>query len=1172
MKQLFTSLLWQHPDFAPVEQAMARGQYPINLVGVSAVHKANIAAALHGKFDRPVLVVVPDEVSGRRMCEDLCVMLEERASAFYPMREFTFRDVDSVSLEYEQERLGVLGRVVEGDVRVVVASVEGLLERTLPPDEYRSRTITLEAGKDYDLTDLAKKLVRAGYVRRDMVDGVSQFAIRGGILDVFPAQDAQPLRAEFWGDTIDSISTFDLETQRRDALTDIVHITPAREVLFEDEASFAGLLATYPAKYRGKQRDRAAEAVRKDADRLRDGTEIASLDKYLPLLYGDGATLLDYMPDAFVLVSELTAVRESARTFIDQTAEDVSQLMEEGVLARGMERYTLDTGELLSALGRRELFLLDTFARSAPELPPKTLISLDAVQSSPWGGEQKLLFEDVRNALERKFCVVVLAGSDKAARNVATDLSRQGINAVFAEDVRQLTYGRVNVLEGTLSTGFEYPKLRLSLIAHLRSTASRTENRRRSAKKGPPGQQLKSLTDLHRGNYVVHETHGIGVFDGVVPMKIDGVTKDYIKINYAGNDQLFVPVTQLDMVAKYVGPTEDKAVKLNRLNSGEWQKTRTRVKKAVKDMADELIQLYAARMRTPGHAFAPDDDWQRDFEDRFEWQETDDQLRCIEEIKADMERPVPMERLLCGDVGFGKTEVAIRAAFKCVMDSMQCAILVPTTILAWQHYQTLLQRMEGFPVNIELLSRFRTPKQQEAIIRKIRRGEIDIIVGTHRLLSKDVQYHNLGLAIIDEEQRFGVAHKEKFKELFHGVDVLTLSATPIPRTLNMAMSGIRDMSTLDEAPQDRHPIQTYVLEYDERVVGDAIRRELRRGGQVFYLYNQVDTIEKCAARVQAMAPEARVIIGHGQMSEDELSIVWQKLIDRECDILVATTIIESGVDVPNCNTLIIENADRLGLSQLYQLRGRVGRSSRRAYAYFTFQRGKVLNEIATKRLDAIREFTSFGSGFNIAMRDLEIRGAGNILSGQQHGHMEAVGYDMYLSLLGDAIAEGKGEVREEKTECLVDIRIEAHIPEDFIPDNTQRLDIYRKIAGVRTQEDAMDVSDEIIDRFGDLPEAVHGLITVALLRNRAAAAHIKEIAQKDNTLVFYSDSIDPQKALALATSYRDRCSINSGKRPGLAVRLAKGQQPLDLMREVLDQLAPEPAEEKKRVSGGKAKS
>ena len=575
-------------------------------------------------------------------------------------------------------------------------------------------------------------------------------------------------------------------------------------------------------------------------------------------------------------------------------------------------------------------------------------------------------------------------------------------------------------------------------------------------------------------------------------------------------------------------------------------------------MADELIKLYAKREASKGYAFGQDTDWQNDFERRFPYDETDDQLRCIQEIKADMERPVPMDRLLCGDVGFGKTEVAIRAAFKCVMDGKQCAVLVPTTILAWQHYQTFRNRMEGFPVKVDILSRFRTPREQEQVLEELRRGQIDVIIGTHRLVQKDVKFKDLGLCIIDEEQRFGVKHKETFKEMRNNVDVLTLSATPIPRTLNMAMSGIRDMSTIEEAPQDRQPVQTYVMEHDWGILTQAMNKELRRGGQVFYLHNRVDTIDSCAATIQKLIPDATVVVAHGKMSEEQLSKVWKRLLDHEIDILVCTTIIETGVDVSNCNTLIIEDADRLGLSQLYQIRGRVGRSSRRAFAYLTVTKGKALTDVATKRLEAIREFTTFGSGFRIAMRDLEIRGAGNILGAQQHGHMEAVGYEMYLKMLSDAVAVAKGEKPDtQATECQVDIRIGAHIPEDYIESLPQRIDIYKKIASVENDQDALDITDELIDRFGDPPESVKGLIDVSLLRNKAASLGIKEISQRTDSLLFYPEVVDMEAASRLAANLKGRVMLNAGAKPYLAVRVLKGEKPVDTMRLALDAMSPD---------------
>ena len=808
---------------------------------------------------------------------------------------------------------------------------------------------------------------------------------------------------------------------------------------------------------------------------------------------------------------------------------------------------TAKTGSTLWSNLSLGAIYLDAFARGSYETPVRVLENMNVRQNSVWSGSMQLLIEDVQAMLHNHWCCVVLAGSERAAQNTAADLQNQGVNAVYLADPQQLLPGQVIVTQGGLSAGLEYPGAHFGLITHGRLLSQRKQSR---SKRSKNSQEIYSLSDLNPGDYVVHSAHGIGVFEGIHKISMQGIVKDYLKLRYAKNDTLYVPVTQLDLVSKYIGPREDAQVRLHRLGGSDWQKTKARVRSAVKDMAKELIKLYAQRMNAKGHAFAADTEWQHDFESHFEFEETEDQLRCIEEIKADMEREAPMDRLLCGDVGFGKTEVALRAAFKCVSDSKQCAMLVPTTILAWQHYQTITKRMEGFPVRVELLSRFRTPKQQEDILNRLKRGEVDFVVGTHRLVSKDVRFRDLGLVIIDEEQRFGVAQKEKLKELCKNVDVLTLSATPIPRTLNMALSGIRDMSVIEEAPHDRHPVQTYVLEHDNGILADAIRRELRRGGQVYYLHNDIGTIDRVSATLQALIPEARIGIGHGKMSENELSEVWRRLVDQEIDVLVCTTIIETGVDVPNANTLIIDNADRMGLSQLHQLRGRVGRSSRRAYAYLTFTRNKVLSEIAQKRLSAIREFTEFGSGFKIAMRDLEIRGAGNILGGEQHGHMEAVGYDLYLKLLGEAVSQEKGEA-PPPGECLVDLQIEAHIPEEYIENLNQRLEIYRRIADIRGDDDASDVLDELIDRFGEPPASVRGLIDVALLRNTAASLGVHEIKQQGQTLLLFVEHVDMKRISSMISALRSRVMLSVGSKPYISVREAKGASPLETLREAL---------------------
>ena len=742
----------------------------------------------------------------------------------------------------------------------------------------------------------------------------------------------------------------------------------------------------------------------------------------------------------------------------------------------------------------------------------------------------------------------MLAGSEKTIPIIVKDLVDAGIPAEALKEDSRILENKVYVRTGSLSGGFDYPEVKCAVITQMKTMVAK---RRKKHKKA--GEEIKSLSDIRKGDIVVHSTYGLGRFEGIRSIEQHGITKDYITIKYAGTDVLYVPVTQLDLVSRYIGPRDDENIRLNKLNSAEWTKTKNKVRAAVRDMAQQLTNLYAQRKMAKGYAFPPDNDWQNDFEERFDYDETDDQLRSIEEIKADMQRPSPMDRLLCGDVGFGKTEVALRAAFKAILDSKQVAILVPTTVLAWQHYQTAVKRFEHFPVKVELLSRFRKPKEQKAIIRELGRGTIDLIIGTHRLVQKDVSFKDLGLAIIDEEQRFGVATKEKFKELFHGVDVLTLSATPIPRTLNMALSGIRDMSVINEAPLDRHPVQTYVIEYNIGVIAQAISKELRRGGQVYYIHNRINSIDLTVAKLHELLPDARIGVAHGKIDEDELSEIWRQLVDREIDVLVCTTLIETGVDVPNVNTLIIEDADRMGLSQLYQLRGRVGRSNRRAFAYFTFRRGKVLSEVAQKRLDAIREFTQFGSGFHIAMRDLEIRGAGSVLSGKQHGHMEAVGYDMYIRLLNEAIAEQKGEAPPPSPEdCLVDITIDAFIPESYIENAAQRIDAYRKIASIMGVQDSRDVVDELVDRYGELPKSVMGLVNVALTRNRALKLKITEIVQRGEKVFFYIAQPEIYQIQALLAFYKNRVRFNDKDKAYFTVRLDKKQQSHELMAQVID--------------------
>lgn len=1149
----FKYFLEQLPAYTKIRAQLEADKHSkIVVTGLSQVHKVVLANTLINEAGRAAVIITADEVSAVKMCEDLNSLSGERVALHYPAKELIFRDLDGASREYEHERLRILEKLGEKTAKIVVASIEAALQHTMPPEELKSKTKVIKSGETLKVEELLHLLEAAGYEHRTQVEGVCQYAHRGGIVDFAPPGQSLPYRVEFWGDEIDQIARFEIDTQRRTENCDDAVITPAKETIYKSRSWFAARLRELMDDQKGKHAPAIKAEIEKDIERLESTLEPRNTDKYINIIYPEPATLLSYTGESLLFLSDPIAAKQADINTRGLIMEDIKTLMLEGGLFKGCGTYTNDFDALLSHMEKQGGIVLDTFLRQFGKLPLDLLENIEASQLASWSGDFNFLAEDLESYTKSGYTTVVVLGNERGAKVLVSDLLDKNFDARYCEEVAAAAPGKVLVTVGGISDGFEIPALKLAVIHH--GKAQSLPKSRRSKGKKKNADPIQSLSDLTVGNYVVHTTHGIGVYEGIIKKELHGIVKDYIKIRYAGTDMLYVPITQMDLISKYIGAGDEGRVKLNKLNSADWQKTKQRVKKAVAEMAEELILLYAKRAAARGFQFSEDNEWQREFEQRFEFEETDDQLRCVEEIKGDMQKVTPMDRLLCGDVGFGKTEVAIRAAFKCVMDSKQCAVLVPTTILAWQHYQTFTKRMEHYPIRIELLSRFKTPKEQKEIIADIKKGLVDIVIGTHRVIQKDIIFKDLGLAIIDEEQRFGVAHKEKFKEQFTAVDMLTLSATPIPRTLNMAMSGIRDMSLIEEAPMDRHPVQTYVMEHSWEVIRTAIERELRRGGQVFYLHNRVDNIESCARKLQELVPDIRVVTAHGRMGEEELSRVWQKLMEHEIDVLVCTTIIETGVDVSNCNTLIIENADRMGLSQLYQLRGRVGRSTRRAFAYFTFTRDKELTEIATKRLTAIKEFTSFGSGFRIAIRDLEIRGAGNILSGQQHGHMEAVGYDMYLKLLSEAVTEQRGEKpQRQATECTMDLNISAHIPERYIEDPAARIDIYKKIAAVRSAEECSDVIDELIDRFGEPPKAVVGLLDVALVRGKASVLGIKEISQKGgDNVFFYPEQLDMPLVAALAAKFKGRVMLTAGVKPYMAIKIPKGRNALDTIDETLD--------------------
>ncbi|CUQ02744.1 transcription-repair coupling factor [Lachnospiraceae bacterium 7_1_58FAA] len=1161
MKPLLSALN-DIPEYRSLLAAIDNGACPAAFSGLSAVHRAHFAAGIRQELNRPVVVVCADEGEAERMARDLAALSGEAVRTL-SAREFTFHNAAVVSRQYEHRRLSTLRALAAGECPLLVCTVESILQRTIPKTLLTQAAQVLRMGERHDLGELAGTLAAAGYTRCEQVEGVGQFALRGGILDFFSPAHPKPVRVEFFGDEIDAMGLFDPDTQRRIENLGAAEILPAAEVLPQfTPGGYGGLLEGLDRLISQAKRRKGSETLvqtlEEDRERLAASTAFPAMDRYIALIYPVMATAADYFPeDAVVVLSESPRVAERGKSYLWQLGEDAKALMERGELAGELADFARTFEELTEVLADWPVCYLDAFTSSRYPQRPRTLLNLLTKQLPSYGASLETAVSDLAHYVSDGFRTVVLVSSEQRALNLQALLREQKMTTAVDFQLHELPgYGKAVIAVGGLTAGMEYPVGRFAVLTEGQSLLGK----KRRSKPVTNRQKLGSYADLSPGDLVVHEHHGVGRFLEMTKMTVDGVQKDYVKIAYAGADVLYVPATQLDLVSKYIGSGEDaqETRKLSRLGGTDWEKAKTRAKKAVKDLAKGLIQLYAERQRQPGFAFSPDSPWMKEFEDEFEYAETDDQLRCIAEIKQDMEQARPMDRLLCGDVGYGKTEVAFRAIMKCVLDGKQAAILVPTTVLARQHYLTAKQRFAKYPVEIDVVSRFRTQTQMKDTLRRMEQGGIDLLIGTHRLFQKDVKFKDLGLLVIDEEQRFGVQHKEKLKELSKQVDVLTLSATPIPRTLNMALSGIRDMSTLEEPPMDRQPVQTYVLEHDWGVLSDAMRRELERGGQVYYLHNRVETITRTAARIKEMLGEdVAVAVAHGKMSQEELNDVMTRMSDGEVDVLVCTTIIETGIDIANANTLIIEDADHMGLAQLHQIRGRVGRSTRRAYAYLTYRRGKVLTEVASKRLGAIREFAEFGSGFKIAMRDLEIRGAGNVLGPEQSGFLLSVGYDMYLKLLEEAVLEERGEKPERPTECAADLSVAASIPDRYVPSPEQRMDLYRRIAAIRSEADADDVMDELIDRYGDPPRTVNNLISVALLRADAARNGISQIDQKGANLNFYLDQFDLQRVSALCglEKYRSRLLFSAGERPYLALRLKKGEDALKFGRKLVEDYA-----------------
>jgi len=1139
------------PEYDAAVNALQSGQNAA-ITGIGQINRSHIIAGLYAHTDTPLVVICQDDLAAKRLGEELKSFLGVDCPIL-PSRELTLYDSAVVSRGWEQKRLRQLYDLSCGNTRLQIMAWDAVSLRTVPPSILHSATFCLEVGKNYPMHTLLENLSGAGYSRCGMVEGPGQFAVRGGIVDIYSPAAELPIRAEFFGDELDTMGYFDPSTQRRTENIDSITILPVGETQPRLHPNGLAGLCEDISHLITKQRRRKSpnedliKTLEKDLEKYQNGVQNPASDRYMGLIYSDNANALSYIPrNAKIILCDQSNIHRTARSRTEDIGMQLDSLLQGGLVAGELCDYVCQWEDFCEDLRPYPVLYLDSFTASAyPEAcPPNQLLPMTAKQLPGYGGSMDTAAIDLQHYQKMRFSCLVLCGSRRRAELLQEMLNSRKLSAYIAIPLTTIPQpGQIILTDGTLPFGMEYPSAQLAILTEGQLTGRAKPKRKATKKSATNRQKLNSFTDLTPGDLVVHENYGIGRFVAMEQIKVDNAIKDYIKIAYQGSDTLFVPATQLDMVSKYIGGGgEDTNVRLNKIGTDTWQKTKAKARKAAKDMAGELIQLYAARRRLEGFAFAADSPWQREFEDNFPYPETDDQLRCIEEIKHDMEMPIPMDRLLCGDVGFGKTEVALRSVMKAVMDGKQAAILVPTTVLAQQHYQTAVARFRGFPVNIDVLSRFCTPTQQKRTLQNLRAGQVDLIIGTHKLLQKSVEFKDLGLLIVDEEQRFGVSHKERLKEISKGVDVLTLSATPIPRTLNMALSGIRDMSTIEEPPSDRYPVQTYVMEHNNAVLDDAIRREIERGGQVYYLHNRVETIDRCAAALKNRIPGLSVAVAHGKMGEEALSDVMRSMSDGEIQVLVCTTIIETGLDISNVNTLIIENADRFGLSQLHQLRGRVGRSTRHAYAYFTYRPDKSLTEVAEKRLAAIRDFAEFGSGFKIAMRDLEIRGAGNLLGAEQSGHMMSVGYDMYLKLLDEAVLEERGE-KPKETDCTADLNITANVDKDYVSRGEERMDLYRRMAAIRSQEDADDLLDEIVDRYGEPPKGVLNLVEVALLRANARNVGICDIRQKGNEVQFTMTNLNFEAVSALCNEadYKNRIQfIATAKEPTLRLRLASG--------------------------------
>ena len=1153
--------------FKSITEKISEKTFPINIYGISESSKSYIINGIFEENDNSMVIVTHSDVDAKNLYEDLSFYTTD--VFYFPVREVVFYNVDAISGDLRWARLKVIKEILQNErKKIIVTSIDSLTSLYTPKEYYLRYSMIIKTGDNVDLKEISKSLLQCGYERVEVVEGKGEFSFRGGILDVFPPTSAYPYRVELFGDEVDSIRTFNTESQRSIEKVKEFSIFPSKEVIVDDEGRNRAVqtineelknIVANVSNLNKESVEKIKGIVGKNIELLNNTYYFETIDSYLPFFYEKLDSFFDYLDGYTFIVDDFKRSLGKMDSIYYEFNENYISFLQRGDILPQQNNLLLNKGELESKLENSSLITLSSFLNKSDNLFNTVDIGFEEITLNKYNGQLNLLIEDIEERKEKKYKTVILAGTRPRGERLVKTLMEKGISSTYKDSIDKIEAGEVVITFGNLIRGFDYPELELSIISDKDIFGETRRKHSGKAVKRKGVAKITSFAELKPGDYVVHANHGIGVYKGIKQMVAGGTTRDYLDIVYDKGDKLYVPVDQLDLVQKYIG-SEGNSPKINKLGGAEWQKAKAKARKSINEIAQDLVKLYAARATLKGHSFGKDTEWQRQFEDEFPYEETPDQLASLDEIKSDMESDKPMDRLLCGDVGYGKTEVAIRAAFKAVMDGKQVAFLVPTTILAEQHYNNFIKRFSDFPIKIDMISRFRTPKQQKATLQALKEGNVDILIGTHRLVSKDIVFKDLGLLVVDEEQRFGVSQKEKIKGMKKNVDVLTLSATPIPRTLHMSLTGVRDISVIETPPEDRYPIQTYVVEQNDQLIRDAILREISRDGQVYFVYNRVQNIDSMANYIRDLIPECKVGIMHGKMTEKELETEMIAFMNKEYDVLVCTTIIETGIDISNVNTMIVHDADKMGLSQLYQLRGRVGRSNRVAYTYFIYTKDKILTEVAEKRLKALKDFTELGSGFKIAMRDLEIRGAGNMMGSSQHGHMASIGYDLYCRMLEDTVKLVKGEIENEPIETSVDMKVDAFIPSSYITDEIQKIEVYKKIAAIENINDFMEIKSELEDRYSSIPDSVYNLMDIAYIKSICKGLYIEDIKETAKELRF--KFVKGYKGFegiysVLLNQYKDDVILYFGETPSFAIKLAniKKETALEYYKKLLEDIS-----------------